>query len=92
MRQDLLTVGHIRNTTRKLGYLQLLSIVTGNIITASFAFNLIKKKKTPDYIFAVYMLLTQIFIIAISALNVFKPYVADTFLVAMGVLIGIAIF
>ena len=70
----------------------MISIVTGNIITVTFAFNLIKKKKTPDYIFAVYMLLTQLFIIAISGLNVFKPYVADTFLVAMGVLIGIAIF
>lgn len=92
MRQDLLTSGGIRNKTRNLGYLQMMSIVTGNIVTVTFAFNLIKKKKTPDYNFAVYMLLTQIFIIAISALNVFKPYVADTFLVAMGALIGIAIF
>ena len=38
------------------------------------------------------MLLTQIFIIGISALNLFKPYVSDTFLLAMGVLIVIAVF
>ena len=42
--------------------------------------------------FAVYMLLTQVFIIAISALNLFKPYVSDTFLPAMIILIGIAIY
>ena len=38
------------------------------------------------------MLLTQIFIIAISAFNLFKPYVTDTFLPAMGILLGIADF
>ncbi|WP_342513409.1 ABC transporter permease [Sporosarcina sp. FSL K6-1522] len=92
IKRDLSTTGHIQSMTRKLGYVQLLSIVTGNIIILTFAFNLIKRKKTPDYTFAVYMLLTQLFVIAISALNLFKPYVADTFLVAMGVLVAIAVF
>ena len=89
VRKDLVTFGEIRNRTRKLGYIQLLSLLTGNIFTVAFAFNLINKKKTPEYTFAVYMVLTQVFIIAISALNLFKPYVADTFLVAMFMLIAI---
>ena len=66
--------------------------MTGNIFTVAFAFNLIKKQKTPEYTFAVYMLLTQVFIIAISSLNLFKSYVADSFLTAMIILLGIMIF
>ncbi|ALC86667.1 peptide ABC transporter permease [Bacillus sp. FJAT-22090] len=92
MKRDLLNTGEIQSKTRKLGYIQLLSILSANIFIASFAFNIIKKKKTPEYTFAVYMLLTQIFILAISSLNLFKPYVTDTFLPAMGILIGILIF
>ena len=37
------------------------------------------------------MLLTQLFVIGVSALNVFKPYVADNFLPAMAVLIFILV-
>jgi len=92
VKRDILASGEIRTSTRKFGYIQLFSIVTGNVFIVAFAFNLLKKKKTPEYSFAVYMLLTQVFIIAISALNLFKPYVADTFLLAMVILIGIMIF
>ncbi|MBO0602814.1 ABC transporter permease [Sporosarcina sp. E16_3] len=92
VKRNLLTVGEIRSSTRKLGYVQLFSVVTGNVFTVAFAFNLIKKQKTPEYTFAVYMLLTQVFIIAISSLNLFKSYVADSFLSAMIILLGIMIF
>ena len=92
IKKDLLNFGTIQPVTRNLGYIQLLSILSANIFTASFAFNLIKKKKTPEYTFAVYMLFTQFFVIAVSAFNMFKPYVTDTFLPAMGVLVGILIF
>jgi len=92
VKRDILASGEIRTSTRKFGYIQLFSIVTGNVFIVAFAFNLLKKKKTPEYTFAVYMLLAQVFIIAISALNLFKPYVADTFLLSMVILIGIMIF
>ena len=92
IKKDLLKFGAIQPVTRNLGYFQLLSILSANIFTASFAFNLIKKKKTPEYSFAVYMLLTQLFLIAVSSFNIFKPYVTDTFLPAMGTLVGILIF
>ena len=45
IKKDLLKSGSIQNTTRKLGYLQMVSIVTGNIITVAFAFNLVNKEK-----------------------------------------------
>lgn len=92
IKKNLLKFGAIQPITRKLGYIQLLSILSANVFTASFAFNLIKNKKTPDYTFAVYMLFTQLFVIAISAFNMFKPYVTDTFLPAMGILVGILVF
>ena len=92
VKRDILASGKIRTSTRKLGYIQLFSIAIGNVFIVAFAFNLLKKSKTPEYTFAVYMLLTQVCIIAISALNLFKAYVSDTFLLAMIILIGIMIF
>lgn len=92
MKKDLLHHGAIQKKTRRIGYVQLLSLLTGNVFAAAFAFNLINERKTPEYTFAVYMLLTQLFVIAISAMNIFKPYVTDTFPVAMVILLGIAIF
>ncbi|MCM3709070.1 ABC transporter permease [Sporosarcina luteola] len=92
MKHDLLGHGEIRKGTRRLGYVQLISLATGNVFAAAFAFNIINKRKTPEYTFAVYMFLTQLFVIAISAMNIFKPYVTDTFPVAMAVLLGIALF
>lgn len=92
IKRDLLGQGEISKRTRKLGFIQLCSLFTGNIFTTAFAFSLLKKKKTPEYTFAIYMFLTQFFVIAISALNVFKPYVTDTFLPFMAVLLGITVF
>ncbi|MBX4150476.1 ABC transporter permease [Paenibacillus sp. FSL W7-1279] len=91
IRRDLHSQGEIRRSTRILGYIQLLSIVTGNLFTVTFGFNLIKKQKPPEYTIAVYMLLTQLFVIAVSALNLFKPYVSNTFLPAMALLLIIAV-
>lgn len=92
MKKDLLSNGEIRTLTRRLGYVQLASLLTGNIFAAAFAFNLVNKRKTPEYTFAVYMLLTQLAVIAISSVNLFKPYVSDTFLLSMGSLLLIALF
>lgn len=92
IRRDLLMSGEIRASTRALGYIQLLSILTGNVFVTAFGFNLVKKHKSPEYTIAVYMLLVQIFIIALSALNMFKPYVSDTFLIGMGALLLVTAF
>lgn len=92
IRRDILVRGQIGSAARALGYIQLLSVATGNVFIAAFAFSVIKKEKTPEYTIAVYTLLTHVFVIAVSALNMFKPYVADTFPLGMLVLLLIAVF
>ncbi|MBX0315214.1 ABC transporter permease [Planococcus glaciei] len=90
IKRDLAKFGHIQKTTRRLGYIQMLSLFTANVFTAVFAFQLVKQQKTTEYTLAVYMLLVQLFILAISALNLFKPYVADLFPIGMLLLLVIA--
>ncbi|GAB2720876.1 ABC transporter permease [Paenibacillus thermoaerophilus] len=92
IRKDILAHGYIRNSTRALGYVQLLGILTANLFVVTAAFNLIKKQKTPEYTLAVYTVLTGLFVIAVSALNLFKPYVANLFLESMYVLLAITVF
>lgn len=83
IQNDLSTTGEIQQKTRRLGYIQLLGILSGNLFVLVFAVQLVKKEVTAEYIFACYMILTQIVMIALSALNVFKPYVADLFPISM---------
>lgn len=92
MKNDLEKVGVIQTFTRRLGYVQMLSLFAGHLIIAVFAFSLIKEKKTLAYIFAYYMLINHIVIMALSALNLFKPYVTDSFPFAMLVLFIIGLF
>ncbi len=91
IRRDLLTEGTIRSSTRRLGWGLMLSVLTGNLFVAISAYQLVKRRKSPAYILAGYTLLTTIFVFAVSTLNMFKPYVADTFLLGMGVLIIAAV-
>nr|WP_230500386.1 ABC transporter permease [Sutcliffiella rhizosphaerae] len=83
VRHDLRTAGIVRPATRKLGIIQIVSLLTGNLFTAIAGFLLVKRKVTPEYVYAIYMLVTQLFIIGISSLNLFKPYVSDSFPIAM---------
>ncbi|MDQ0089994.1 peptide/nickel transport system permease protein [Paenibacillus anaericanus] len=92
IRRDILRHGDIARSTRSLGYVQMLSILTGNLFIVTSAFHLVKRQKNPEYTLAVYTLLTGIFVIAVSALNLFKPYVSDTFLPSMFSLVIITIF
>ncbi len=89
IRNDLYRHGTVQKTTRILGYVQMLSIVTGNLFVAMAAFHLVKRHKSAEYTFAVYMVLTGLLVMAASALNLFKPYVADTFPAAMLVLLAV---
>ncbi|WP_405108740.1 ABC transporter permease [Paenibacillus sp. FSL K6-1217] len=92
IRRDLIAHGEIRSRTRALGYVQLLSLMTGNVFLVTAALQLIRKRKSPEYTLAVYTLLTQLGVIAVSALNLYKPYVADTFLTGMFILLAVAAF
>jgi peptide/nickel transport system permease protein len=92
IKRDLNKAGCIQKVTRRLGFIQLFSLFSGNVFITAAAFLLIKEKKVPEYTYAVYMVLTQFFILAVSALNLFKPYVADTFPIAMLVLLIVFLF
>lgn len=92
LRRDLLSTGIVQSRTRRLAFLQMISIFTGNIFTASFAFRLLKSDGAIDYTFAYYMLITDFLIIGVTLLNVFKPYVSNTFLLSLGILSGLLVF
>ncbi len=92
MKKEILENGYISLLTRRFGIVQLLSLFTGNVFLAAAALNLIKKKKSIYYSLGIYMVLTDFVVIAVSALNLFKPYVSNSFMAGMGALIGITIF
>ncbi|MCP3776437.1 ABC transporter permease [Paenibacillus sp. MZ04-78.2] len=91
IKRDLLRSGELRQATRRLGYVLLLSLLTANIFVGTAAFQLIKRKKSVAYTLAFYALLTTLSVFAVSALNVFKPYVANTFLPGMALIIVAAV-
>ncbi|MGG1633896.1 ABC transporter permease [Paenibacillus sp. NRS-1760] len=91
IRSDLIRLGAIRRSTRMLGYVLLLSLLTANVFVATTAFQLIKQKKSAAYTLAVYSLLTTLLVFAVSALNLFKPYVANGFMIGMFLLIVAAL-
>ena len=92
LRRNLLTTGSVKRMTRKLAIFQILSLFIGNIFTATFSFRLLKSERDVDYTFAYYMLITDFLIIGVTLLNLFKPYVSNTFLVSLAILIGLLIF
>ncbi|MFC7688044.1 ABC transporter permease [Ureibacillus sp. GCM10028918] len=91
IKRDLAKEREIQKRTRILGYPLILTVLVGNIFASSYGFSLVSKNKTPEYTFAAYAFLTQLFIIGISAFNLFKPYVIDTYLLAIGAFIVLAI-
>lgn len=74
----------ISNATRKLGFLLLPFVVTGNFFIFIAGAMLVKKEKNLEYQLSIYSLLVTIFVILISALNLFKEYVVSTFWIGMG--------
>lgn len=91
IRRDLLRFGEIKRSTRALGFVQLLSVLTANVFVVTAAFQLIKRKKSAAYTLAVYSLLTTVLVFAVSTLNLFKPYVANSFLSGMFLLLVAAL-
>lgn len=91
IKTDLQKTQGIQRRTRLIATPLLITAVVGNVFAAGLAFRLLSRNKTPEYIFAVYAFLTQLFIIMISALNIFKPYVVDTFIIALSVFAGLAV-
>jgi len=53
------------------------------LFTVIYGFTLIKKELSVEYVFSFYMVLTQVIVISLSALNIFKEFVVDSFPLAM---------
>ncbi len=91
IKKDLRDTGEINRGTRNIGIILVLNVFVGNVFAASYGFKLASKNKTAEYTFAVYAFITQAFIIMISGLNVYKPYVVNSYILAMGTFIVLAL-
>lgn len=77
---------------RLSGILLLAFVVTGNIFAAVAGFTLIKKQRTLEYTMTVYAAITTLGVIMVSGLNLFKEYVANNFMLGMGLLVAFLVF
>lgn len=92
MKADVLTTGGLTKVSRGLGYVSIAFLLTGNIFMAIAGFLTVKKDKTIEYHLAIYALLVSLTVMMVSLINVFKPYVANTFFLGMYLLAGISVF
>ena len=76
--------GEISSKTRKLGFILIPFVLTGNFLAFIAGAMLVKKEKNLEYQLSIYSLLVTIFILLVSALNLFKEYIVDTFWLGMG--------
>ncbi len=74
----------LSSSTRKLGYLLIPFMFLGNILMTISGFMIVKKGKTIEYQLSIYSFISTFSIIAVSCINLFKPYVSDTFFLGMG--------
>lgn len=95
IKADIFRLGEVKKSTRKIGFLLIALILTGNVFAAIAGFTLIKEEKSLEYSLNVYAILIAIATFLISLINIFKEYVANTFVIGMVglvVLIGFYIF
>ena len=53
---------------------------------------MIKKSRTLEYTMTIYALITTVFVMMVSALNLFKDYVSNSFMLGMGLLTAMIVF
>jgi len=92
IKTEILKYGKIKYSTRIIGYFLIPFAFTGNFFMAIAGFTLIKSEKNVEYTLCIYSILTTFTIMLISALNLFKEYVANTFILGMAILLGITLF
>lgn len=91
IKDEILKTGDIKKGTRTIGYFLILFAIIGNFFVSIAGFTLIKKKRGIEYNLSIYAILTSLTIILISALNLFKEYVSNTFLLGIGILVLITL-
>ena len=86
LKTEILENNEVKKTTRLYGFLMMPFVLCGNFFMFAAGCSLIKKETTIEYQLCTYMILTNICIILISMINIFKEYVASTFLLGIGLL------
>ena len=92
IKKEVIEYDDVKKSTRRLGYLLIPFAITGNFFISIAGFSLIKKEKTIEYTLCTYSILTSFTIMLISALNLFKEYVSNTFMFGMGLLLAVTLF
>lgn len=87
-RRSIAEGGPMPGYCRKLGYLAILTVFTGNIFAAIAGFSLIREKRSLEYNLGYYALLNNLMVAMVSMLNYFKAQLADNFYLGMGLLLG----
>lgn len=82
----------INRSSQIIAGMLVLSLLFGNIFLVLSSLFVLKQKVTPGYVYAVYMVLTDILVIGVSALNLFKAYVTNSFIPAMFILLVVLVF
>ncbi len=87
--RQIISGGEISRPVRLIGALLFLTIVNGNIFCCVAGLMLVKKEKNLEYQVGCYMLLVEILIILVSCLNIFKPWVCNSFFLGIGILAAV---
>lgn len=69
--------------TKTLITIQILSLLTGNIFTSTWALRLRQADETVSYTFITYIFVADVLLVSLTALNIFKPFVTNTFLIVL---------
>ncbi len=88
MKKEVCQDNKLKKGTRLLGYVMILFLLTGNIFAAIAGFLTIKEEKNLEYQLSIYSLLTTLGVMLVSLINLFKPYVSNTFMIGM-ILLGL---
>ncbi|WP_144558098.1 ABC transporter permease [Shouchella miscanthi] len=75
--------------SKGLAWVLLFGVFTGNVFASLAAFYVVKEKRTATTILAFYMILADVLVILVSLVNLFKPYVANTFIPSMILLFSV---
>ncbi|GEK33509.1 ABC transporter permease [Kurthia sibirica] len=89
---QLLILWQIKSATKKtqmlnvLLYIQLCSLLIGNVFTATNAFAMLRSEKSIEYTLSYFALVLNWFMIAVSAINLYKPNVSIIYMIGMSLL------
>lgn len=92
LKEDVKNFNYIKQNTKKLGFILILSILFANIFAVSSGFLLIAKKKELEYILLFESFLVNIYIILVSFINLFKETIPEKFYIGISILFITSLF